>query len=93
MYFLCYQRSKLLIDFTLKSGLISSQRRMLMVRVPSLIHVMLLVELPSPLIASHFHGLQFLQFPFIHVERPTEGDMGANRSVNSRAVVTDKDSN
>ena len=63
-----------------------------MVRVASFIHIMLLVEFRSPLVAAHFHSLQLLQLPFVHVERPTEGDMGANRSVIRSAIVTDKDS-
>jgi len=81
MYLLLHDGPQLLIHFALKSGLIRSQGRMLMVWIPSLIHIMLLIELSSTLIAPHLHCLELLQLPLVHVNRPTEGDMGANCTV------------
>jgi len=55
MELLCY-RAKLLVYFALESGFIGRKGRMLMVRIASLEHVVLLVELGSSLVAPNFHG-------------------------------------
>lgn len=79
--------------FSSQHSLVSSECWMLMIRLSSLKHIMLLVVLSCSLITPEFHHFKFFKFPLIHGGWSNKSNVSSNRSMIWCTVIAYEDAN